>query len=62
VGQVTKELNCVALIYPKFCLFQDILTKKIIKCGTKREGLYYMKDFSSCRVNTISRLVIVKEK
>ncbi|KAI4351752.1 hypothetical protein L6164_006074 [Bauhinia variegata] len=30
VGQATEELNCCALIYPKFCLFQDILTKEII--------------------------------
>ncbi|KAG6788370.1 hypothetical protein POTOM_004435 [Populus tomentosa] len=52
VGQATEELNCVALMYPQFCLFQDILTKEIIGRGTKREGLYYMDDFSSGRVNT----------
>ena len=27
VGQVAEELNCVALMYPIFCLLQDILTK-----------------------------------
>ena len=41
VGQVTEDFNCVALMYPKFCFFQDILTKKINGHGTKREGLYY---------------------
>ena len=45
VGQVTKELNCVTLMYPTFCLLQDILTKKIIGRGTKKGGLYYMEDF-----------------
>jgi hypothetical protein len=46
LGQVTKELQCCALMYPSFCLFQDILTKEIIGRGTKREELYYMDDFS----------------
>lgn len=46
VGQATEEMNCCALIYPKFCLFQDILTKEIIGRGTKRDGIYYMDDIS----------------
>ena len=36
VGQATEELNCCVLMYHNFCLFQDILTKKIIGRGTKR--------------------------
>jgi hypothetical protein len=36
VDQVITELNCVVLIYPTFCLLQDILTKEIIGRGTKR--------------------------
>ena len=38
VSQVTKELNCVVLIYSTFCLLQDILSKEIIGRGTKRGG------------------------
>ena len=53
VGQMTKELNCCALMYPTFCLFQDILTKEIIGRGTKREGLYYMDDFNHGNENTM---------
>jgi len=56
VGQATEELNCVALMYPQFCLFQDILTKEIIGRGTKREGLYYMDDFSSGRVEHLMQV------
>ena len=26
-GQATEQLNCCVLLYPKFCLIQDILTK-----------------------------------
>ncbi|KAL6320551.1 hypothetical protein AAG906_007630 [Vitis piasezkii] len=46
VSQVTSDLNCIVLIYPTFCLLQDILTKEIIGRGTKRGGLYYMEDLS----------------
>ena len=53
IGQVTEELNCCALMYPNFCLFQDILTKEIIGRGTKKEGLYYMDDFSYGRTNNM---------
>ena len=51
VSQVMKELNCIVLIYPTFCLLQDILTKEIIGCGNKKGGLYYMEDFGICRAN-----------
>jgi len=40
VSQITKALNCVVLIYPMFCLIQDILTKEIIGRGTEMGGLY----------------------
>ena len=36
ISQVTTNLNCIVLIYPNFCLFQDILKKEIIGRGTKR--------------------------
>ena len=61
VSQVTEDLNCVALMYPKFCLFQDILTREIIGRGTKREGLYYMDDFNLGSVNTMRRSLITRE-
>lgn len=36
VSQVTSYLNYIVLMYHTFCLLQDILTKEIIECGTKR--------------------------
>lgn len=62
VGQATEELNCVALIYPIFCLFQDILTKEIIGRGTKREGLYYMDDFSHGKASNMQHSTGIKER
>ena len=51
IGQVTEEINWVTLMYPTFCLLQDILTKEIIGHGTKKRGLYYMDDFSSSQAH-----------
>jgi transposase InsO family protein len=42
VGQLTKELNCSVHIFPNYCIFQDIQTKKILGRGTRRDGLYYL--------------------
>jgi len=53
VEQVTEELQCCALMYPSFCLFQDILTKEIIGHGTKRKGLYYIDDLSCGKATNI---------
>ena len=44
VSQVTKEVNCVVLMFFIFCLLQDILTKEIIRRGTKHRGLYYIDE------------------
>lgn len=53
IPQVTKQLHCVVLMYPLFCLLQDIQTKEIIGCGTKREGLYYVDDVIPGRANVV---------
>lgn len=44
LSHITNELNCVALIYPHFCLLQYIRTKEIIGRGTERGGLYYVDE------------------
>jgi len=44
VSQVTKEMNCVVLMFLTFCLLQDILTKEILGRGTEHGGLYYVDE------------------
>jgi GAG-pre-integrase domain len=44
IGQLTEERNCVALMFPNYVIFQDILTKEVIGRGTKRDGLYYLDE------------------
>ena len=56
INQLTKDLNFTALMYPDFCLIQDILTKKIIGHGTKKGGLYNMDDFNMGQPHHVGRL------
>lgn len=51
VSQLTADLGCCLLIYPDFCLFQDILTKETIGRGTKRDGLYFVEEFRPGRMS-----------
>ncbi|KAM1285836.1 hypothetical protein ACFX2J_028361 [Malus domestica] len=50
-SQATEQLNCSVLLYPKFCLIQDILTNEIIGRGTKKGDLYFVDDVSTGLVN-----------
>ncbi|GKD99578.1 putative ribonuclease H-like domain-containing protein [Tanacetum coccineum] len=47
ISHVTKELNCSVPMHPTFCLLQDIITGRIIGCGTEREGLYYVDEVTT---------------
>jgi hypothetical protein len=51
VGQLTEELNCVALMFPNYCIFQDILTKEIIGRGIKKGRLYHLEDLKIGKTN-----------
>jgi GAG-pre-integrase domain len=44
VGQLVEELNCVVIMYPNCCIFQDILTKEVIGRGIKKGRLYHLED------------------
>lgn len=62
MSQVTEALNCVVLMYSTFCLLQDILTKEIIRCGTKWERPYYIDDFSMGRAHHMHPLIDKKKR
>ena len=40
ISLVTCDLNCCVSFYPGYCLFQDLVTQKIIGKGHKSKGLY----------------------
>lgn len=54
-AQVTAQLNCLVLIYPTFCLLQDLGNGEIIGRGTKRDGLYYIDDVCEGRSLSVKR-------
>ncbi|KAL4289778.1 hypothetical protein GQ457_14G021700 [Hibiscus cannabinus] len=41
VSKLTKDLGCVVLFYPDFCLLQDISSGKMRGIGKLCDGLYY---------------------
>ena len=43
VSQITSTLACTVTFWPTFCVFQDILTRKILGYGVRRGKLYYLK-------------------
>ena len=42
VSKLTRSLNCCASFFPDYCLFQDLMTKKIIGTGHETGGLYIL--------------------
>lgn len=62
VSQIIEELNCTVLMYPTFCLLQDILSKEIVGRGTKKGGLYYLDDFSLGIANHVHHQISSKER
>ncbi|XP_062090704.1 retrovirus-related Pol polyprotein from transposon RE1 isoform X1 [Humulus lupulus] len=47
VSQLTRNLNCCISFFPDHCLFQDLMTKKIIGKGHESGGLYVLDPLSS---------------
>jgi hypothetical protein len=43
VSQITKALNCCVLFFSYLCLFQDLMTGKIIGRGRESGGLYVLE-------------------
>ncbi|KAI5324530.1 hypothetical protein L3X38_033603 [Prunus dulcis] len=42
VAQITHALFCTVTFWPNCCIFQDILTRKIIGYGTRKGKLYFL--------------------
>lgn len=42
VSKLTNALNCCAILFPNFCVLQDLATGKMIGSGEQCGGLYYM--------------------
>jgi transposase InsO family protein len=42
VSCITNELNCAAIFFPSWCLFQELGTGRRLGTGIMHDGLYYM--------------------
>jgi hypothetical protein len=42
VSSIMKSLNCGVWFEPKFYVFQDLKSRRILGTGTERDGLYYL--------------------
>lgn len=51
VSKITRELNCSVNFFPEFCIFQDLLSGKVLEIGREKEGLYLMKHIVNGRHN-----------
>lgn len=54
VSKATKELPCVALYYPDFCIFQDLSSGKVKEIGILEKGLYLLNQHSTNKPPTVS--------
>ena len=42
VSQLAKSLNCFVMLFPSYCVFQDLGTKKTIGGGHEMNGVYHL--------------------
>ena len=43
VNQITVTLKCTVTFWPQFCVFQNILTRKILSYGVRWGNMYYLE-------------------
>ena len=43
VSKIMTTLECTVTFWPLFCIFQDILTRKILGYRVRRGNLYYLE-------------------
>jgi len=59
-SKLTKSLRCCIILFPDFCVIQDLATGKMTGWGKQDRGLYYMSSVSqvplSCHVSLLPTL------
>ncbi|XP_070050893.1 uncharacterized protein [Nicotiana tomentosiformis] len=44
VSKLTKELKCLVMFFPDFCIFQDIFNGQVKGIGREKHGLYMLQE------------------
>ncbi|GKE75866.1 hypothetical protein Tco_1537907 [Tanacetum coccineum] len=53
VPKLTQDSQCVVSFYPKFCVVQDLITKKVTGLGRLKEGLYHLLNVPADKVDSV---------
>ncbi|GJX00624.1 cysteine-rich receptor-like protein kinase 8 [Tanacetum coccineum] len=53
VPKLTKDSQCVVSFYPKFCVVQDLTTRRVKGLGKLKDGLYHLVNVSSDKVDSV---------
>ena len=54
ISCITRELNCAAIFFPTWCIFQELGTGRRLGIGSMHDGLYYLDDNMSPTVAAVS--------
>ncbi|XP_075084737.1 uncharacterized protein LOC107819354 [Nicotiana tabacum] len=60
VSKVTKDLNCCAVFYPDFFVFQELFSGRLKAIGRENDGLYVLKTRSRNDFHTHSKSMAVQ--
>ncbi|GKA92745.1 RmlC-like cupins superfamily protein [Tanacetum coccineum] len=53
VPKLTQDSQCVVSFYPKFCVVQDLRTKKVTGLGRLKEGLFHLVNVPTDKVDYV---------
>jgi transposase InsO family protein len=53
ISCITKELNCAAIFFPSWCIFQELGTGRRLGTGRMHDGLYYLDNNTSPTVAAV---------
>ncbi|GJY07462.1 hypothetical protein Tco_0374516 [Tanacetum coccineum] len=53
VPKLTEDSQCVVSFYPKFCVVQDMTTRKVRGLGKLKDGLYHLVNLPSEQVDSV---------
>ena len=56
VSKITRAYNCGVFFFPGYCVFQDLLTKKIFGRGYESDGLYVLDEQISRPIATAATI------
>ncbi|GKE39445.1 cysteine-rich receptor-like protein kinase 8, partial [Tanacetum coccineum] len=58
VPKLTEDSHCVVSFYPKFCVVQDLTTKKVRGLGKLKAGLYHLVNIPSEQVDSVFKKLV----